>query len=269
MLKKLTFSEPFKITPGGLDYMKWLMGLEPEERKEYLAKQDLENIKIYFCKACHDSGFIYHPTQDRNDSNWGKSVLCPDCQGKGSNYSHGPDRRKWEMIFEHWFPTPGTDQAFKLAKSWSNPAEAPFIWLLIYGRNGCGKTHLARAAQEVLRKGGYKVAYIYAIQLFDNLRNGIAACTLEKQLDLYKQVDYLIIDDLVKDPTKPPPIFTDFEAEKLALIINYRYEGYLPTMITLNGNPDLLPGSIYSRFNDSERSRMCLLKAGDYRPKKG
>ena len=52
----------------------------------------------------------------------------------------------------------------------------------------------------------------------------------KEYLNLYSSVDLLIIDDLGKEKT------TEWVLEKLFLIINNRYNNYLPIVITTNYN---------------------------------
>ena len=61
-------------------------------------------------------------------------------------------------------------------------------------------------------------------------------------LNLYYSVDLLVIDDLGKE--KP----TEWVLEKLFLIVNNRYNNYLPIVITTNYNRNQL------------RERLCIKK---------
>ena len=61
-------------------------------------------------------------------------------------------------------------------------------------------------------------------------------------LNLYSSVDLLVIDDLGKE--KP----TEWVLEKLFLIVNNRYNNYLPIVITTNYNRNQL------------RERLCIKK---------
>lgn len=254
------FRQPPNLSEAGSKYYEWLMSLSPDERKEYLAKQEADHAeKSYFCKTCKDLGFVNHPTKDINDIMFGKLLNCPNCKGKGKDVSH--DRRAWELTFEHWFPRKGTEEAFMLSKQWAN-GQADFIWLLLYGAHGCGKTHLAKASQELLRKRGCKVININALQFFDDLRQAIEDKNINDRLKLYQEVEYLILDDFFLD-TK-----SDWLPAKSEQTLNCRYENYLPTMLTMNDNPDTLTPAIFSRFKDKERSRIVLNQAGDYRPSK-
>lgn len=64
----------------------------------------------------------------------------------------------------------------------------------------------------------------------------------KEYLNLYSSVDLLIIDDLGKE--KP----TEWVLEKLFLIVNNRYNNYLPIVITTNYNRNQL------------RERLCVNK---------
>lgn len=246
---------------GRSKYHSWLKGLTSEERRRYLGQKTDEAGEYHFCKTCKDAGFIYYPTKDIQDRMFGKVILCPDCKGKGQEVLPPRDRGPWEMTFENWFHQKATEDAFKCSKDWAT-GSADFIWFLLYGKNGCGKTHLARASRNVLKKRGCEIIYIYALDLFEDLRRAIDNKNLDDRLRLYREVGHLILDDFFLDAK------TEWIPAKIEQILNYRYEFYLPVMLTMNIDLKDLPPAILSRFKDAERSRIVYNQAGDYRPKK-
>lgn len=102
--------------------------------------------------------------------------------------------------------------------------------LFITGPKGIGKTHLAAAIANQLMNQGTAVICMTMIDLLERIKR-----TYEKNADsestvlnLYKQVPLLIIDDMGKEPA------TDWGISKIYAIINGRYEGYMPTIVTTN-----------------------------------
>lgn len=93
-------------------------------------------------------------------------------------------------------------------------------------------------------KNGKSVIFGTLIQLLDFIRDSYSDSEVSDKdyLNLYSSVDLLVIDDLGKE--KP----TEWVLEKLFLIVNNRYNNYLPIVITTN----------YKR--NQLRERLCINK---------
>lgn len=109
--------------------------------------------------------------------------------------------------------------------------------LFISGTKGTGKTHLAAAIANQLIEGGTAVVCMTMIDLLSRIKqtfgNGDAASEADI-LSIYKDVPLLIVDDI---GTEQP---TDWGITKIYTIINARYEGYMPTIVTTNYSGDEL-----------------------------
>lgn len=117
--------------------------------------------------------------------------------------------------------------------------------LILVGNNGVGKTHIACSIANKLIENGIPVIYGTLINLLAELRNSYDTDNNISEMEiikLYENVALLIIDDLGKE--KP----TDWVLEKLFLIVNNRYNNYLPIVITTNYNRNQL------------RERLCVNK---------
>jgi DNA replication protein DnaC len=116
--------------------------------------------------------------------------------------------------------------------------------LFITGSYGVGKTYLASCIANELIKNKKTVVFGTLIQLLDFIKDTYKDNEIsdKEYLNLYSSVDLLIIDDLGKE--KP----TDWVLEKLFLIVNNRYNNYLPIVITTNYNRNQL------------RERLCVNK---------
>ena len=112
--------------------------------------------------------------------------------------------------------------------------------LFITGAYGVGKTYLASCIANEIIKNGKSVIFGTLIQLLDFIRD--SEVSDKDYLNLYSSVDLLVIDDLGKE--KP----TELVLEKLFLIVNNRYNNYLPIVITTNYNRNQL------------RERLCINK---------
>ena len=116
--------------------------------------------------------------------------------------------------------------------------------LFITGAYGVGKTYLASCIANEIIKNGKSVIFGTLIQLLDFIRDSYSDSEVSDKdyLNLYSSVDLLVIDDLGKE--KP----TELVLEKLFLIVNNRYNNYLPIVITTNYNRNQL------------RERLCINK---------
>ncbi len=144
-----------------------------------------------------------------------------------------------------------------------NYAESPEGWMVLLGRTGCGKTHLAAAIGHHLESKGTTVEFCVVPDLLDNLRSasreGAQAGHLEDLLEAVRTASCLILDDLGVHSA------TAWAQEKLFQILNYRYNAKLPTVITIGCPLDDLPEAWVSRMYDTKVSMIFEIEAPDYR----
>jgi hypothetical protein len=123
----------------------------------------------------------------------------------------------------------------------------PPNWLVFTGDYGCGKTHLAAAIANELAGWGHPVVFVVVPDLLDHLRAAFApqsTVSYDKQFDDVRTADFLVLDDLGTESATP------WAREKLYQIINYRYVGRLPTVITTSSKPHQLDPKIATRISD-------------------
>jgi len=144
--------------------------------------------------------------------------------------------------------------------------EMPLV--LLVGTSGLGKTHLSYAAGWMTLSRGKTVAFYSVPDLLDELKRGYEVSSLspdqrgnertyEAIMGWMQRVHLLILDDMGMEKK------TDWSAEKLDQIVNYRYTYHKPTLITSN-TLDLSP-RIVSRCREG---MVVVLKGPDYRASK-
>lgn len=165
-------------------------------------------------------------------------------------------------------PTPQTFSTFKVTKANKDAFDkanafakgnSPFIWLLLYGAVGCGKTHLCNAVRSTTSQRGIDIRLLSVPDLFTSMRLAIKEERADNILEDLKQVTLLILDDFGMN------YGTGWEIPRLEELLDYRYRSYMPTMMTTNLNLSDLPERISSRFSDTERSCCVHNSATDYR----
>ena len=133
------------------------------------------------------------------------------------------------------------------------------------GKVGVGKTHIASAVTTQLNIQGIPAKFINSCELFANLKKDF-------NLEPYKNIDVLVIDDLGKEK------LSEWVLEQLYALFNARYEKMLPTIITCESNLDYLRdyynslifnrgNAIISRFR--EYFNLITLDGTDYREHRG
>jgi DNA replication protein DnaC len=150
--------------------------------------------------------------------------------------------------------------AFRAAK---NYGESPEGWLVLLGRTGCGKTHLAAAIGHHLESKGITVEFCVVPDLLEVLRSSFREDAPGGQFDQVfeaaRAAPCLILDDLGVHSATP------WAQEKLFQILNYRYNAKLATVITVGCPLDDLPESWVSRMYDTKVSMIFEIEAPDYR----
>jgi DNA replication protein DnaC len=157
---------------------------------------------------------------------------------------------------------PGAQEAYAVSHDY---AQQPEGWLVLVGPNGCGKTHLAAAIANQCLDDGVVVLFQVVPDLLDHLRAAFAPNATEVFDQLFskmREAEVLILDDLGSQQSSP------WANEKLFQLLNYRYNGAIPTVIT--ANPEGLLGvdeRIRSRLMDVNLvTRLSFDRARDYRP---
>ncbi|HET7142883.1 MAG TPA: ATP-binding protein [Anaerolineales bacterium] len=134
-------------------------------------------------------------------------------------------------------------------------------WLLLEGKYGSGKTHLAAAIANYAVNHGVPTLFITVPDLLDSLRFAYAdpEITFEQRFEDIRNANMLILDDFGTQNA------TAWAQEKLFQIINYRYINKLATVITTNLMLDEIEGRIRSRLQDDEFVTHLIISAPDYR----
>ncbi|HHX64594.1 MAG TPA: ATP-binding protein [Chloroflexi bacterium] len=133
-------------------------------------------------------------------------------------------------------------------------AEHPANWLLLRGGYGVGKTHLAAAAANKVVSSGMRVLFVVTSDLLDHLRATYqpgSPVTYDQRFNEVRRAWLLVLDDLGVQNATP------WAQEKLFQILNYRYAGGLPTIITVsNSDWERLDERLQSRLMDAS---VCTL----------
>ncbi len=144
------------------------------------------------------------------------------------------------------------EKAFHAAQKF---AEKPQGWLVLIGKYGTGKTHLAAAIGNYRQGLGEAPMFVVVPDLLDHLRATFSPSSNISYDDLFNQVKtaaLLILDDLGTQSATP------WAREKLYQIFNYRYNAELPTVITTSMTLEEIDPRIQSRMLDT---RMCITLA--------
>ena len=220
------------------------------------------------CSNCRDQGWL-HPTGVDGEPVYSQAVPC-DCllekqrrhiQSTDYQRAHGV---KGKQAFDNFVVSVrGARDAYDFTKQWTERKE--FIWLLIYGGTGNGKTHLCNAALVELLNRGVQARLITASTFLSVLRKSMSDHTTDNVMTEYQQVGTLIIDDLGAGMKHPSEKGSEWEWGRIEELLVYRYENALPTMCATNLDCPQLPERIASRFGDTLMSRMVQNAAPDYR----
>lgn len=141
-------------------------------------------------------------------------------------------------------------------------AQNPEGWLVLLGSYGTGKTHLAAAIANYNIDLGRPAMFVVVPDLLDHLRAAFGPSSesgLDERLESIRETPLLILDDLGAHNSTP------WAQEKLFQILNHRYNGRLPTVITTNQRLEELDPRIASRLVDLSLSQVFEIPAPDFR----
>jgi len=193
-------------------------------------------------------------------------VIAQQVRQRLFSLSHLEDLK--ELTFETFLPRGRTG----LGELHANSLESSFNrtrqyagnlqgWLLITGRTGCGKTHLAAAIANFAVSMGVPTLFLTVPDLLDTLRfaYGSENISFEERFEEIRSASLLVLDDFGTQNA------TDWAQEKLFQIINYRYINHLPLVVTTNLALSQIEARIRSRLQDPEMVSLVRIQAPDYR----
>lgn len=169
-------------------------------------------------------------------------------------------KRRTELTLEQ---QENMDEAYRLAFDF---AKNPEGWLVFMGVPGCGKTHLAAAIVNYRYEAGKPALFVVVPEFLDHLRSTFSPeskVSYDQLFESVKTAPLLVLDDFGEQSTNP------WVREKLYQLLNHRYNGRMPTVITTPYSLDELmeevDSSISSRLVDRKVSVTFGIIAPDYR----
>ena len=233
-------------------------------------QSDWENLPYWpnpNCSLCKGAGFV-HPVGDGGKADWARTFPCKNhgCladslmayrTGKPFLRQHGVVDKE-EQTFGNFLPIEGTQKSLEYAKQLAY-GKSSFIWLLICGGTGSGKSHLCNAIAKEVLKRGIDAQLILSAELFSSLRLGMSDHTTEQRIKAFKDIFFLIIDECGLE------YGSNWEEEKFDELMSFRWMIGSPTVVTSNKDIAALPARVKSRFEDGRLSRIVLNRAPDYR----
>lgn len=240
---------------------------QPTHRKENMTKfyDPGPVVAKPECSVCNGSGVV-HPRALDGSPNYSRTIACvaPGCMADSASvYKNGENIAKSGLhtksqTFENFKLVKGTEKAFKFASELAAGA-AKFVWLLIYGGVGNGKTHLCNAIAKVSLERGIEVLVMNSADMFSQIKAAMNDNASEAVIKRFKEVSLLIIDDWGVE------YGTDWQLSIFDEILDARYWTARATVVTTNKDITELPKRIESRFSDKRISRTAFNAAGDYR----
>lgn len=150
-------------------------------------------------------------------------------------------------------------RAYEIARAF---AQEPDGWLILMGRDACGKTHLAAAIANYRQAQGYRAMLVVVPDLLDHLRATFAphsTVSYDKEFEKVRSAPFLVLDDLGTESATP------WAREKLYQIFNYRYQAKLPTVITMQQALEEIEPRLASRMQDHSLCTIHPIAAPPYR----
>ncbi|MEA4812837.1 MAG: ATP-binding protein [Anaerolineaceae bacterium] len=224
------------------------------------------------CPFCHGLGYVGVDVP-MGDPRFGKLQVCTcrvleaDNSVKDERFTKSNLGALRACLFGNFHPrgrvgmgeqqANSLQQAFNLARNFAQTRKG---WLLLVGRYGCGKTHLAAAIANQTLEEGVPTLFLTVPDLLDWLRSTYSGTgNFEERFDEIRNYPLLVLDDFGTQNATP------WAQEKLFQIINQRYINKFPTVVTTNLDFEDFEGRIRSRLMDPELVTKVEINAPDYR----
>ncbi len=241
-------------------------GAEPPTRRLVPSEGDI-------CPICKGRGFVVldvpygHP-------DFGKLIPCRCTEARIAlnrsrelhNLSNlgGLDRMTFDTFLPDGVSLPESvraalHRAFDISLEY---AKRPRGWLVLLGGYGAGKTHLAAAITNYNIELGRPAIFVVVPDLLDHLRAAFGPTSesgIDERLNAIRETPLLVLDDLGAHYSTP------WAQEKLFQILNHRYNGRIPTVITTNQRLEELDPRVASRLADLDLSQIFEIPAPDFR----
>ncbi len=207
------------------------------------------------CEQCHDSYWVSEVVEGvervRRCDCWRQSIA-----GHQLTHSRIPRRYQHCQLSNFEQTVDSLREAHRRARAFVDAFPAVDKGLLLRGRHGVGKTHLAVAMlREIIATKGAR-GYFYETRELLKLVRDTFATAGESEMDVLRPVldaDILVLDDLGAEKT------SEWVQETLGLVVNTRYSERRPTIFTTNldDSADTTnPNSMYVQLGARTRSRL-------------
>lgn len=177
----------------------------------------------------------------------------------------GMGKRFMLRRFETFAAGKDTERAYRACVGFCEKFTPSCRGIRLCGNYGCGKTHLAAAIIHRMAENGVVGIMVVVPELLNRIRKSFDNPNddTEKIVKTVREAELLILDDLGAE--KP----SAWVCEQLYMLINYRYEMMLPTVITTNCKTDELRKNLGERTVSRiiEMTEPVFISAGDYRLK--
>jgi len=266
-------------------FMEWKANATPEEYAAFKKECELDSNTTQSQWKLNEDGFTFRPNcYCAQSGGWvqidvvgkGKKLIyCtePGCMqdshdayiaGEKNYVQGGVDYHQTFDVFR--VPAKGElRDILSASKAW---AKGELQNILIVGPTGNGKTHMGHAATLYLMANHDEVKFIRVAEVYAGLKsamNSTDRTEYRRQMDYYKEIQFLVLDELKISEDKY------WELDTIEEILGARYNDYKSTMINSNIDAQTLKDMaprIWSRFNDVEQSKTFVNTAPDYRLRK-
>ncbi|MDD5399223.1 MAG: ATP-binding protein [Dehalococcoidia bacterium] len=220
------------------------------------------------CPVCRGTRFV-HPALPSGESDYSRLVPCV-CAKDDINRRRAARLQAIsnlgnlsKLTFGNLSPLgrssdPVSQKLFQLALDEIRKfAENPQGWIVLAGPVGSGKTHLACAVANYRISQGHSAFYITAAELLDHLRSAYSPSSEIEYDELFEQIKnspLLILDNLNYSAT------TVWSKGKLEQLLEHRFNGRLPTLITTGMSVEEFATDYAGHMNDPELSKVLILK---------